>query len=202
MLKPLSLSEGIECLKRDGVLVFPTETSYALGCRAFSQKAVSRLVSVKGRPDGKPLPVLLPSIKYLKQFAIESPLLPLAEQFWPGPLTVVIPCFPHLAREVSGNTNMVGVRRSAHPIAEALVEAIDEPIVATSANVSGKPAASTVEACHAAGLLNVDGIIESGTLGGRASTVVGLVDGRLVTFREGPVETQTVRDAWDGLRSR
>ena len=78
---------------------------------------------------------------------------------------------------------MVGVRRSAHPIVEAFVEAIDELIVATSANVSGMPAASTVEACHAAGLTNVDGIIESGTLGGRASTVVGLVDGRLVTFR-------------------
>ena len=101
MLKCLSLAQGIEYLRNDGVIVFPTETTYALGCRAFSQKAVSRLVQLKGRPDGKPLPVLLPSLKYLQQFAIESPLLPLAGHFWPGPLTVVIPCFPNLAREVS-----------------------------------------------------------------------------------------------------
>lgn len=202
MLKFISLEEGIACLKNDGVLVFPTETSYALGCRAFSQQAVSKLVQVKGRPDGKPLPVLLPSIKYLDQFAIESPLLSLAERFWPGPLTVVIPCFPNLAREVSGNTNMVGVRRSAHPIAQALVDAIDEPIVATSANVSGQPAASTVEACLNAQLKDVDGLIDGGTLGGIASTVIGLIDGRLTTFREGPIELEELNEAWAELRRR
>jgi L-threonylcarbamoyladenylate synthase len=201
MLKCLSLAQGIEYLRNDGVIVFPTETTYALGCRAFSQTAVSRLVQLKGRPDGKPLPVLLPSLKYLQQFAIESPLLPLASHFWPGPLTVVIPCFPKLAREVSGNTNMVGVRRSANPIAAALVEALDEPIVATSANVSGTPAASSVEACHAAGLVGVDGLIEGGTVGGQASTVVGLVEGRLETFREGGLSSELVVSTWRGLRS-
>ena len=123
MLKRLSIEEGVACLRADELIVFPTETSYALGCRAFAQDAVSRLVRSKGRPDGKPLPVLLPSIKYLKQFNIESPLLSLAQKFWPGPLTVVIPCFPNLAREISGHTNMVGVRHSPHPIAGQLVEA-------------------------------------------------------------------------------
>lgn len=201
MLKRLSLAEGIEHLRNDGVIIFPTETSYALGCRAFAQEAVSRLVSIKGRPDGKPLPVLLPSLKYLQRYAIESPLLPLADHFWPGPLTVVIPCFPNLAREVSGSTNMVGVRRSAHPVAAALVEALDEPIVATSANVSGTPAAASVAACHAAGLVGVNGLIESGTLGGQASTVVGLVEGRLEIFREGRLSSQLVASTWTSLRS-
>jgi len=81
------------------------------------------------------------------------------------------------------------------------VEALDEPIVATSANVSGTPAASTVEACHAAGLSGVDGLIEGGTVGGKASTVVGLVEGRLETFREGELPSELVHSTWRELRS-
>ncbi len=202
MLNRLSVSEAIEALKNDEIIIYPTETSYALGCRAFAQTAVSKLVAVKGRPDGKPLPVLLPSADYLNQFAIESPLMPLAKRFWPGALTVVIPCFPNLAREVSAHTNMVGVRMSAHPMAAALTEAIGEPIVATSANVSGSPAAVSTAHCDAADLKGVAGLVDGGSLQGDASTVVGLLAGELEVFRAGRLTKEQLDAAWTDLRKR
>ena len=202
MLKRLSVSEAINALRDDKIIIYPTETSYALGCRAFSQTAVSELVSVKGRPDGKPLPVLLPSADYLNQFAIESPLMPLAKRFWPGALTVVIPCFPHLAREISANTNMVGVRMSAHPIAAALTEAVGKPIVATSGNVSGMPAAVSAQHCDGADLKGVTGLVDGGTLHGDASTVLGLLEGELDIFRAGRLSRGELEAAWSDLRKR
>ena len=201
MLKRLSVPEAVSALLNNEIIIFPTETSYGLGCRAFSQEAVSRLVAAKGRPDGKPLPVLLPSADYLNQFAIESPLLPLAKMFWPGALTVVIPSFPNLAREISAQTNMVGVRMSAHPLAASLVEKVGEPIVATSANVSGMPAATNTKHCDSAKLSGVYGLVDGGSLAGDASTVVGLLDGGLEIFRAGRLSKTELESAWADLRA-
>ena len=201
MLRRLSVEEAISLLRADEIIIFPTETSYALGCRAFSQGAVSRLVEAKGRPDGKPLPVLLPAVDYLEQFAIESPLMPLARKFWPGALTVVIPCFPNLAREISAHTNMVGVRMSAHPMAIAITKGLGEPVVATSANVSGMPAAVSAADCDGAELSHVRGLLDGGTLEGDASTVVGLLDGELEIFREGRLARDLLNSAWRDCRT-
>ena len=202
MLKRLKIDEAVRCMADNGLVVFPTETSYALGCRAFSKEAVTELVSAKGRPDGKPLPVILPGADYLAQFAIESPLLQIGRRFWPGPLTVVLPCFPNLASQVSGSTNMVGVRVSSHPVARELAQRIGEPIVATSANVSGSPAAVSPSDCDQAGLIGVSGLVDSGLLTGGASTVIGLSSGGFEVFREGPISREEREQAWSELRTR
>lgn len=201
MLKRMNIDQALAALKGGDVVVLPTETSYGLCCRAYDTDAVSRVVRAKGRPAGKPLPVLLPSIEILRQHDFETPLLQLAEGFWPGPLTVVVPAFPGLASDVTAGTNMVGVRISAHPVARALVEGVGEPIVATSANRSGAAACSTPEACDASGLVGVAGLVDAGPLAGGASTVVGLKDGELTVFRQGPLGLAVLSEAWARLRS-
>ncbi len=201
MLTRLTIDAAAATLRKGGLVVFPTETSYGLGCRAFDAEAVARVVAAKGRPDGKPLPILLPSITDLRKRHLETPLTVLAEAFWPGALTLVVPAFPGLPAPITADTNMVGVRMSAHPIAKALVAAVGEPIVATSANRSGQPAASTPEACDAAGLEGVDGMIDGGVLSGTASTVVGLHHGELAVFRAGPVGLDELQAVWQQARS-
>lgn len=200
-MRRLTVEQAIARLKAGGVVVFPTETSYGIGCRAYDAEAVSRVVAAKGRPDGKPLPILLPSVEDLRQKHLETPLVVLAEAFWPGPLTLVVPAFPGLPAPITADTNMVGVRVSRHPIARALVRGLGEPLVATSANRSGQPAASTAEACDAAGLEGVDGMVDGGALSGAASTVVGLDRGELRIFREGPISRETLQAAWHAARS-
>lgn len=200
-MRRLQIDEAIAVLKAGGVIVFPTETSYGIGCRAYDAEAVLRVVTAKGRPEGKPLPVLLPSAEALRQKRLETPLVVLAEAFWPGPLTLVVPAFPGLPAPITADTNMVGVRVSAHPIARALVEGLGEPLVATSANRSGHPAAATAEDCENAGLVGVDGLVDGGALKGHASTVVGLDRGELRIFREGPIGLDALSAVWSRARA-
>jgi len=202
MLRRLTEAEALECLRAGGVVVFPTETSYGMGCRAFDPHAVARVVAAKVRPDGKPLPVLLPSIEALRKRQPETPLLLLAERFWPGPLTLVVPAFLGLPAVVTADTNMVGVRASGHPVARRLVLGLGEPMVATSANRSGRPPAACVEDCDASGLVGVDGVVDSGVVPGEHSTVVGLVNGELRFHRRGPISEAQVRAAWADARLR
>lgn len=201
MLRRLTVDSALSALRSGGVVVFPTETTYGLGCRAFDAQAVARVVAAKERPDGKPLPVLLSGVAALKAHRVESPLLVLANAFWPGPLTLVVPAFPKLPAAVTAGTGMVGVRMSAHPVAAELVELLGEPLVATSANRSGTPAAQTPAECDAAGLGGIDGLVEGGTVAGTVSTVVGLVEGDLRLFREGPISEADLRAVWDPHRS-
>jgi L-threonylcarbamoyladenylate synthase len=101
---------------------------------------------------------------------------------------------------VTADTNMVGVRVSGHPVAARLVAALGEPIVATSANRSGQPAPATPEACDAAGLEGVDGLVDGGSVSGAPATVVGLVEGALRVFREGLVSAEHVQATWTRIR--
>ncbi len=200
MLRRLTVDEAVDALRAGRAIVFPTETSYGVGCRAHDAVAVARVIEAKGRPEGKPLPILLPSVDELRRCHLETPLIVLAEAFWPGPLTLVVPAFPGLPDAVTAGTHMVGVRMSAHPVAAELVERLGEPMVATSANRSGEPAASTVAECDAAGLVGVDGVVDGGSSPGSHSTVVGLYAGDLRIFRQGTISEARLRAVWDPVR--
>ncbi|MEE2788473.1 MAG: L-threonylcarbamoyladenylate synthase [Myxococcota bacterium] len=201
MLPRLTATQGIDALNSGRLVLFPTETSYGLGCVALNTAAVNALVALKRRPPGKPLPVLVPSLDYLLGFGLESPLFCLASAFWPGPLTLVVPAFPGLPAMVTGETNMVGVRISAHPVAQALVSGVGLPVVATSANRSGEPSCLTAEDCDKAGLDGVEGVVPGEVVHGVGSTVVGLVGGHLHFFREGPLEEAAIRNVWQERRT-
>ena len=200
MLSKLTLEDALALLKEGGVIAFPTETSFGLGCRAYDPDAVARGVAAKGRPDGKPLPILLPDKTYLTNHGMDMPLMALAERFWPGALTLVVPAFPGLPSPVTAGTNMVGVRVSGHPIANQLVMALGEPIVGTSANLTGQPAAYSSSDLFASGLTGLDGFLDGETSGGAASTVVGMTDGKLSFFRDGPITRDEIETVWRSAR--
>ena len=163
---PAVIEEAAQILRRGGLVIFPTETVYGVGANADDARAVERLYRVKGRPSGQPVTVHLADAALVRQMAVEWPRAAeaLSRQFWPGPLTLVVP------RREGGS---VGLRVPRHPVAEALLAAAQVPVVAPSANVSGHPPPTTAdEADHELGAL-VEYLIDAGsTPFGEASTVV------------------------------
>ncbi len=136
-------------LIREGKLVaFPTETVYGLGADALNEKAVRRIFEAKGRPADNPLIIHIAETEWLFKLARDVPeiALKLAERFWPGPLTIVLPKREEVPDVTTGGLDTVAIRMPAHPIALELIRLSGRPVAAPSANISGKP--SPTEADH------------------------------------------------------
>ena len=175
---------------RDGGLVgFPTETVYGLGGNALDSSAASRIFAAKGRPADNPLIAHVPDVDHLDGLASPTPLaLRLAEEFWPGPLTIVLDAHPHVPRTTTAGLSTVAVRVPDHPVAIALLEQAEVPIAAPSANRSGRPSPTTAH--HV--MTDLGGSIEAVIDGGQCvigveSTVVDARGDEPVVLREGAV---------------
>jgi L-threonylcarbamoyladenylate synthase len=137
---PKTLAQAVAVLRRGGLVVFPTETAYGLACDPSSAKAVKRVFAVKGRDPSKPLPLVAASAAQARRFAALGGLAaPLAAAYWPGPLSLVLPVRTRLAPGVASKAGEYALRVSPHPVASALARGLGRPIVATSANRSGRP---------------------------------------------------------------
>jgi L-threonylcarbamoyladenylate synthase len=189
----VDLSGALAVLRQGGVVAYPTETYYGLGVDALDERALERLMQLKGRGADKALSVIVSGPAMLAGLCSEVPALAqrLMADHWPGPLTLVLPARPALPGPLVADGG-VAVRQSPHPLAAALVAALGRPITATSANPAGQPAARTpaevragFPAAVAAGQLFV---CEGGeTVGGPPSTLVRVRDGQLEVLRRGAV---------------
>lgn len=191
-----SLVHAAAILRAGGVVAFPTETYYGLAVDPFNSKALERLFRVKHRPNRLPILVLVGSRLQLPLLTSETPGLyhHLMDIFWPGPLTLIFQALPTLPYQLTGQTGTVGIRHSPHRVANAFIDAFTGPITATSANISGYPAATTaIEVANMFGV-DIDLILESGTTpGGKGSTLVGIEQNRLVCIRDGQIEFGAVQ---------
>lgn len=178
-------------LLREGRLVaFPTETVYGLGADARSAAAVARIFAAKGRPPTHPLIVHVPSLEAAAAVAeLHDPRIArLAAAFWPGPLTLVLPRLASVPPEVSAGLPSVGVRVPAHPVALALLRAVDRPIAAPSANLY--TTVSPTSARHVERSLGgrIDALLDGGeTPIGIESTVLSLAEGAARLLRPGAI---------------
>lgn len=187
---PALLERAARRLKAGELVAFPTETFYGLGAAALDATAVQGIFTVKGRPETKPLPVLVASPTMLDDLAADIPgtARELMRRHWPGPLTLVLRCRPSVPDAVTGGTGTVGVRVSSHPVARGLAAAFGGPVTASSANPSGGTPPTTV----ADVLRYFDGaiavVLDGGpTPGGEASTVLDVTVDPPRVIREGPV---------------
>src|ERR1700733_7882624 len=130
------VQRAAELLRAGRLVAFPTETVYGLGANALDETAVRRIFEAKGRPHSSPLIVHVSSIEMARDLASEWPETAelLARQFWPGPLTIIVPKKSHVPDLVTAGLPSVGLRIPAHPLARALIEAAQIPIAAPSAN--------------------------------------------------------------------
>jgi L-threonylcarbamoyladenylate synthase len=195
-LAPGDLRQALEIIRRGGVVAIPTETYYGLAVDPFNPEAVGRLFALKRRPAAKPLLTLIPGREHLALLtaAIPPVYLPLME-LWPGPLTLVFPARPTLSPLLTGGSGTVGARISSHPLAQLLVRALDQPVTATSANISGQAAAVTAGEVRAAFGGSIDLVIDGGrTPGGKGSTLVGVSNGKLLLLRAGVIDFEKIKE--------
>jgi len=185
------LATAVRVIEQGGVVAFPTETYYGLAVDPFNVAALTRLFAIKERPSRKAVLVLIHDREQLPLLVRQVPAAfrPLLDTFWPGPLTLVFPARPELSSLLTGGTGTVGVRVSSHGVATSLVAALGGPVTATSANISGRPPATSAAQVAAQFGAEVDFILDGGeTPGGKGSTLVGCgVDGRCLLLRDGVI---------------
>jgi L-threonylcarbamoyladenylate synthase len=182
---------AVAVLAQGGIVAFPTETYYGLAVDPFNEKALTDLFRLKGRPLHKPFLVLIQDETQLLSLASSIPpaYIPLMQAFWPGPLTLVFPAVASLSSVLTGDGDGIGVRISPHPVARAFGQMWGRPMTATSANLSGMPAARTADEVRQFFGDGVACILDGGqTPGGMSSTVVGLHQGELQLIRAGVIE--------------
>jgi L-threonylcarbamoyladenylate synthase len=189
------VERGVSVLKKGGVVAFPTDTVYGLGASIAIDSAVEKVYRIKERPRNMALPLLLADISQLNKIAIAIPTYArlLADKFWPGPLTLVLPKADSVSDIVSGGGKTIAVRIPAHPIPTALARGVGTPIVGTSANLSGQPSALTAEEAREQLGTKVNFIIEGECPGGRESTVVDLSGESPVILRPGVISIEELR---------
>jgi len=185
----------VEVAAAGGLLILPTDTVYGLGVRADREEAVRRLYHVKQRPPELALPVLIGSRADLARVAGAWPPAAeaLAQAFWPGPLTLVVPKHPEVCALVTAQGETVGVRLPDHAALRNWLSACDFPLAVTSANLSGEPPPTCVDEIPPHLRASADLILDGGTCpGGVPSTVVDVTCSPPRLLREGPLPTEEI----------
>lgn len=191
------ISEAASLVSEGGVVVYPTETFYALGGLPMRGSVIRRIFAIKGRAADKPLPLIaggMPAVrKAVAAWPPDAELL--AESFWPGPLTLILPASTDLPAELHVLTGKIAVRVSPHPVALALAQAAGGLLISTSANVSGRPPVDHPDLLDPVLVSQVDGLIRSGkSLGQSPSTIVDVSTGPPRLVRSGCVPWGTIEE--------
>jgi L-threonylcarbamoyladenylate synthase len=194
---PEAIRHARRRLRSGEMVAFPTDTVYGVGAHAFRPEAVAALYRAKNRPTSKAIPVLVARVEDLAQVARQVPAIAweLAERFWPGGLTLVLPRAEIVPRVVTAGGDTVAIRCPDHPIPLALGDAIGAPLAATSANLSGQASPTTARQVVAQLDGRVPLIIDGGECpGGVSSSVVDLSLSRPRLLRAGAISALELRD--------
>ncbi len=182
-----------EILYNGGIAGIPTETVYGLAANAFDGEAVAKIFRAKGRPQDNPLIVHICDISQLDGIVSELPegALALAEKFWPGPLSIIMPKGEKIPDEVSCGLDTVAVRMPSHPAARDIIKAAGVPLAAPSANLSGSPSPTTAKHVIDDMWGRADAILDGGSCDvGVESTVVSLVGEKPRLLRPGGISLE------------
>lgn len=207
----LSLDAAKEALAKGELILFPTETFFALGCDAMNPDAVGRVFSLKQRSLDMPLPVVIGSRDQLPLLvtSLSDYALSLMDAFWPGPLSIVLRAQPEVPDLLTANAQRIAVRFSPHPAVLQLYEATGSVLVASSANFSGAPPAATAEAIDPSLVRGPAGIFLAGPPpnGELPSTVIDIRERRgqsgVRILRPGAITAEMLQNAgfhvWDEM---
>jgi len=191
-----AIDVAVQILAEGGLVAFPTDTVYGVGAHAFQPDAVERIYTAKFRPRDKAIPILLAQADDLVLVAegITETAWLLAERFWPGGLTLVLPKKANVPDVVSAGGPTVAVRVPDHPVPLALMAALGAPLAATSANLSGHPSPVTAQEVEAELGGRIELILDGGRCpGGIPSTVLDLTTDPPTILRAGAIAVEETR---------
>lgn len=196
-IEPHHIAQAVQALHAGRIVAFPTDTVYGVGAHGLLPAAVERLYVAKRRPRDKAIPLLIAGAEALLQVALDVPdvAYALAERFWPGALTLVLRRAAGVPDAVTSGGETVAVRAPDHAVTQALIAALDAPLAATSANLSGQPAPDAPEGVLAQLDGRIDLLLDGGTCpGGVSSTVLDLTVSPPVVLRAGGISAKQLAE--------
>ncbi len=193
-----ALGQAVRLLRNGQVVAFPTDTVYGIGVDAFNSRAIEQMFAVKDRSRDKAIPILLASVRSLSLVAraISAEARLLAEKFWPGALTLVVPAAARVPKILIAGGDSVAVRVPNHPATRALIDALRAPLAATSANISKQPDPATAQQVFDYFGERIPLILDGGpTPGNIPSTVLDVTTDPPTVRRVGALSVEVIEQA-------
>mgnify|MGYP002517706043 CR=1 FL=1 len=186
-------AQAANIIKNGGLVAIPTETVYGLGANGLDEQAVAKIFEAKGRPQDNPLILHISGAEQIELFCHHIPqkAYDLAEAFWPGPLTMVLPARECVPKRTTAGLSTVAIRCPDHPVAREIIRLSGVPVAAPSANISGKPSTTTAQHVLHDHDGKIDAIVDGGACRvGVESTIVDLTEERPRLLRPGGITPQ------------
>jgi L-threonylcarbamoyladenylate synthase len=187
-------------VRRGGVVAIPTDALYALVCDPLNLHAVGSIFGAKGRSVERALPLLVSDVVMAEELAkeVSARFYMLARHFWPGPLTIIVPASSRVPLKVTGNTGRLAMRQAECKVATALLERLNQPLVSTSANISGQPTISS--GIEVFGVMDgrVDLILDGGPVTGQGATTVDVTEPYWRVIKEGAIPEKDIAEVLKG----
>ena len=184
--QPRQISRIVDTLRQGGVIVYPTDTIYGLGCDIFNSRGVKRIYQVKQRDPRKPFSFICSDISDISSYCqVSNFAYKIIKRHLPGPYTFVLDATRQVPSLLTTKQKTVGIRIPDNPIALAIVRELGHPLVTTSANTSGDDPVNDPAEIETRFGKSIDMVVDGGILMGDSSTVISLVDDRIEVLREG-----------------
>lgn len=194
--QPELIERAASAIRRGKVVALPTDALYSLVADPFNLRAVSGVFYAKGREIHRSLPLLVGDTMMAEELAAElnNRFYLLARRFWPGPLTIIVPASAKVPLKVTGNTGRLALRQSRARIANDLIAALNQPLIATSANISGRPTCRS--GIEVFGMMDgrLDLILDAGACGGSGATTVDITEPYWRLIKQGAVEEKEIAE--------
>lgn len=193
---PAAITRAAGMLRKGRVVAIPTDALYTLVADPFNLRAVSRVFVAKGRDSHRSLPLLINDSLMAEDLARElsSRFFLLARRFWPGPLTIIVPAAPKVPLRVTGNTGRLALRQSRSAVANALVEQLNQPLISTSANISGQPTCRSGIDVFGTMDGRVDLVLDGGLCSGAGATTVDVTEPDWRLVKAGAIHEKEISD--------
>ncbi len=191
-----ALDRAATVLRQGAVVAIPTDALYSLVADPFNLHAVGRVFRAKGREPHRSLPLLINDLIMAEDLAKELParFFVLARHFWPGPLTMIVPASAKVPLRVTGNTGRLALRQSSSQVANGLLERLNQPLISTSANISGKPTSRSGIQVFGSMDGRVDLVLDGGLATGAGSTTIDVTEPYWKLIREGAVTAKEISE--------
>ncbi len=195
-----ALARAAAAIRAGRVVAIPTDALYSLVADPFNLRAVTQVFAAKGRAPQRSLPLLVTDMLMAEELARELPprFFVLARRFWPGPLTMIVPASARVPLKVTGNTGRLALRQSRSKVANTLLEALGQPLIATSANISGQPTCRTGVEVFAVMDGRLDLVLDGGLCPGSGATTIDVTEPQWRLIREGEVPVKAIEECLKG----
>jgi L-threonylcarbamoyladenylate synthase len=195
-----AIERAAAAVRRGEVVAIPTDALYTLVADPLNLHAVGRVFAAKGRESIRSLPLLVSDIVMAEELASEvsARFYLLARKFWPGPLTIIAPASSRVPLKVTGNTGRLALRQSQSKVANALLERLSQPLIATSANLSGQPTCTS--GIEVFGVMDgsVDLVLDGGTVAGTGATTIDVTEVMWKVIKEGAIAEKEIAEVLNG----